>query len=170
MTDLDPGRAEIREEWAEKDTGPGERAPVRVGRTAKWTGPVLRGGAPSANGHIYPRGVVERALAAARPRVEARTMLGYEYGVGLSEKRKLTDMSLVVTDLRLEGDLLVAEVETLATPAGRALCEVLAGLGPASVEFRTAGDGHIDAAGVVGDDYVFETIITAPVPAKPTAT
>jgi len=84
---------------------------------------------PTATGRIYPEAVLRKAVADAQTRVTEGRMFGTVSGCDPSS---LTEISHKVTELRVEGGSpgvrarVIATVELLDTPKGKALADVLA--------------------------------------------
>lgn len=115
--------------------------------------PVLPIGTPTRNGRVYPREVVEKALAARQPDIDARKMLVALHDdtgrLSLSDPNKIGG---IVTRAAIEDDQLMVDVEMLATGLG-----LLLSLDPNIVgdhfEVTPSGTGSVDKDGVVRDDY-----------------
>ena len=78
---------------------------------------------PDANGRIFPRETLEKAIADAQQRVKDGQMLGT---LDCSTDRiRLAEVSHRVTSLRMEGDSVVAEVVAIDNERGKLLQEIL---------------------------------------------
>jgi hypothetical protein len=84
------------------------------------TFPVLQVDTPDRNNRIYPRVVMEWALAEGQEKVAKRTLLG-RLGGELGLELGLRGASHLVTNLSLQGDTVTAEIEVLDTAPGRML-------------------------------------------------
>jgi hypothetical protein len=82
---------------------------------------VLICGLPTSAGNVYPREVVEVAVAAAQSKIQKGLMYGW-----LGSTAKLENMSHRVTKLELNGDRLEAEIEPLNTAMGKLLADSMA--------------------------------------------
>ncbi len=116
--------------------------------------PVLPIGTPTRNGRVYPREVVEKALAARQPDIGARRMLVavHDYGTGrlnLSDPNKIGG---VVTRAAIEDDQLMVDVEMLDTGLGR-LLSLDPNIFGDHFEVTPSGTGSVDENGVIRDDY-----------------
>lgn len=115
---------------------------------------------PTASGRIYPRAVMERALAAYRETIDANRAFG-TMEPGPEPHISLRDVSHVVTRVELCDDVLRAEVKIVQTEAGKRL----AGLLKHSVlDLLPTGYGS-ERDGRVGDDYIirsFDFMATPP--------
>lgn len=105
----------------------------------------------TANGHIYPKEEMERAIKAFNERknpmlceLNARVDNGYFAPIDISE------VSHVVTDLRLEDDKVFATMKVLDTPKGKIMQQLLE---PADHEFvfRPYGTCHFGCDGIIED-------------------
>lgn len=113
---------------------------------------VFKADEPTIYGRVYPRAVLDRAVADLQPKVKARSLIGAIDPPGNPRcgPQPLADVSHVVTRLDLGDDYLEVEVEPLATPHGRVLVELLK---TEKVVFNPKGMGTIGEDGVIGDDF-----------------
>lgn len=109
---------------------------------------VCKADVPTHTRRIYPRWLLEREADRMQETIKARGWFG-TLGPPDDSIIRLKDSSHLVTDLRMEGDNLVAEVEILNTPAGRVLKQLLEVPG-LKMNFRLSGVGN----GVVNEDGV----------------
>jgi hypothetical protein len=106
--------------------------------------PVLTTDVANRNGRIYPKAVVEKALADALEKIRKGTMLGTLDYAPVS----LSNASHIVADLTLIDDTLVAEIRVLGSEQGHLLTQLLAAGG---VSFAVSGGGNIGPDKVVSD-------------------
>lgn len=96
------------------------------------------------NGRIYPGDIYRPAIDKLMEKVRSRTCLGEcDHPIDYDEVR-LSNVSHLITDLRVEGNKVYGKVELLNTPAGKvvqALCE--AGV-PIGISSRAVGDIRVD--------------------------
>ena len=107
---------------------------------------VAKADVANGNKRLYPRAVLEAAVADFKA-LPPRAMYG-QMGMPTSSVMQLSMASHIVTDLKMVGDYLVAEIELIATPHGVILKQLMET--PDTVAFRTAGVGN----GQVNDDGV----------------
>jgi hypothetical protein len=81
----------------------------------KFAGTVMTADVPNANGTIYPREVLEKAIEDAQDLVRTGSLYGSLNSTGRLELRKISHR---VTKLGMQGDDVVAEVAVLATEEG----------------------------------------------------
>src|SRR5271167_2916897 len=100
---------------------------------------------PNRNNRIYPRAVMEEAIAEFNKR--PNPMLG-TVGMPSDPAVDLTAVSHVVKNLRIMDDYLVADIKVLATPMGAQLEKMLK---DDSMVFRSAGFGNVGPDGTISD-------------------
>lgn len=116
---------------------------------------VLKCDTPNKNGHVYPRAVMEKAIADF---VQTLPSVG-QFGMPRTDEISVSDVSHKITSVRIENDTVVADVELLDTPTGKLVeaaadpqQQVEAGM---KIDFRTCGTGTLcqDENGnlVIGD-------------------
>lgn len=93
---------------------------------------VLKADSSNKNGNIYPKKVLEQAISDFKSK---NGLLG-QLGMFGCDKVSLKDASHFTTDLRLEDNCLVADIEILETPAGKRLGDMVKNN---EVVFRIAG-------------------------------
>ena len=92
------------------------------------------------NGRIYPRDVYEKAITELIPKVKSRQCLGEcDHPLDYDEVR-LSNVSHLITDLRVEGNRVLGEVELLNTPAGKVVQALLEAGVPIGISSRAVGD------------------------------
>ena len=110
---------------------------------------VLEADKPNKNKRTYPRAVLERIVENCRDVVLVRAMYG-QMGHSDDAVIHFSQISHLVTDLSLDGDKMVAEIETTSTPQGLVLEQLIAS---GEVSLRPFGVGSVSDDGVIGDDY-----------------
>jgi len=90
---------------------------------------------PNRNGRVYPLEVMKQAVSSIKPRLKEKTFGGEldhplpssdEYGSSIRHiTLKFKEMSHAITDLWFEGKTLVGRAETLDTPNGQILCNLI---------------------------------------------
>jgi len=101
-------------------------------------------------GRIYPREILVREVERLRESVRNGSLIG-QLEVPPSAAMSLYDASHIVTELCMEGDNLVAGIETLGTPYGVVLEHMI--LQGQALVLCPHGIGSVKSSGVVGDDY-----------------
>jgi hypothetical protein len=109
------------------------------------TAKILGVGVPNENGHVYPPEAVQAMIEQAEKRISAGALFG-ELGMPLRGTIDLYNVSHQITNLRVQGDTVVADIKVLKTPQG----EILKGL-LEDIDFRTRGYATLSADGVVSD-------------------
>lgn len=125
---------------------------------------------PTANKRLYTHGLWESQIGRLTPHLEGRKMLG-ELDHPTDGRTSLQRASHVVTDLRLEGDIVVGEAEILDTTLGRDLKAMLKAGIPIGISSRGYGSTKNDGKGteVVQEDYKLVTFDFVAEPADSTA-
>lgn len=120
--------------------------------TIRFTGTLIKADVVNGNECLYPREVLEKEVARfnadyktyiALPSglVATSTAMFGQIGMPSNAMTDLNQISHFVTDLRMEGDYLVADINALDTPNGRTLKSILNNA-PDSIALRTAGIGR----------------------------
>jgi hypothetical protein len=96
---------------------------------------------PNANGHIYPKEVIEKAILEFNKRNVKVGMLKYNHGTNVD----LEEVAFNIEDIDLSG----AEIDILDTDAGRKLEEII------SDDFRLChtGIGDVDETGKIKEGF-----------------
>lgn len=102
------------------------------------------------NGHVYTQAALEKAVANAQERIKNQNgilgVLGEPSHAGMVN---LAEISHAVTNLRMDGDKMVADLKILETPRGLQLKKMIeAGHGP---QFNVSGYGSVSNDGKVSD-------------------
>lgn len=126
---------------------------------------IARADVPNGNKRIYPREVLEQAVRVFQAdHKKHRSLVGE---LGLPNEPSIIhfqNASHVITDLRMQDDYLVAEIEVLDSPCGRVLRTMLE-TNSEIVAFRTrgVGNGHTDGGNyIIGESYKLITIDALP--------
>lgn len=103
---------------------------------------------PVDSGRIYPTKVLQKAIAKIQGPVKEGTFLGRFVDDGhIPEGRpSLADAAMVVRSVSIEGDLVVGSFETLNTPRGRMLEQIIRS---DKIMFRPMGTGKVGPDGKV---------------------
>jgi hypothetical protein len=119
-------------------------------------------GKPTINGHIYPRDVMETAIANYGETMSERRAWG-ETGDG-SDPVTLSKTSHLITGLRLEDDAIKGDVEVLPTKAGKVLAELHDAEWP--LFLSPVGHGDVDPETGEVSSFKLSFINVSLVPAK----
>lgn len=95
---------------------------------------------PNKNGRIYPRGVMDKAIKDYRKQIDEKRSVG-ELNPQFDPTTVLTNVSHIITDLLIEENNLVADVDVLTTPRGLILQDMLESH---NIEFVTRGLAKLD--------------------------
>jgi hypothetical protein len=103
---------------------------------------------PNRNYRVYPRKLIEKAIAEYRKQIDEKRALGELVNDCYSSTVCLSNVSHLVTDLRVEGNNVVADIQVLKTPKGLVLQDLL---DAEQAEFVTRGLGDLNDGKVVGN-------------------
>ena len=116
---------------------------------------VVEGDVPNKNKHVYPTALLKKIVDGFTP----STLLG---SIGMNNQTaviQLNNVSHMVTKLTMDGNNMVADIETLNTPQGKALEQLTE---HSDIVFRLAGigAGKVNEEGnlVIDDSYKMVTI------------
>lgn len=127
---------------------------------------ILTADTPNKNNRVYPRHVIENAINQALPRVREKRFLVTTQIIPDMDDIPLAEIGGLVTELVLEGNSLMAEIEFLDNPNGAKLEE---GIKSGIISIRTSGVGTLqeNEAGiqVVQPDYELVCISATITPA-----
>ena len=117
-------------------------------------GEFARAGVATENNRIYPRSLWEREIKRLGPAMESRKVMG-EMDHPASGRTSLKNTSHLLTNLWLEGDVVMGEAEVLNTSAGRDAQAIIDATGHLGVSSRGFGTVRPNQEGkdVVQDDY-----------------
>lgn len=119
----------------------------------------------NANGRIYPVKLLEREVSRIMPAIKDRRVLG-ELNHPSDPSINLEKSSHVITNLKMSGNKVFGELETLKTPAGRILDGLIESGIRLGISSRGLGSLREDQSGVkyVQEDY---SVVTWDVVANP---
>ena len=122
----------------------------------------------NSNKRVYPRAVLEQQVEKLKTACQSRALIG-ELGMSGDTIVHFTNASHIVTDLQLEGNDLVTEIELINTPAGNLLRSMMKN--PNDIAFRTSGvgNGRVDENGILHIDESYRLISINAVPASDAA-
>ena len=110
---------------------------------------------PNGNKRVYPTNILVREVDKLQKQIGEKRLLG-ELDHPSDEVVHLTNVSHVITGLRMEGTKVVGEGEVLNTPAGQVLAELLKAGVKLGISSRGTGNVELNAEGsqyVVGENY-----------------
>lgn len=120
----------------------------------------------NANGHKFPRRVLEKAISQLGPDLGERHLLGeLDHPDDISDVNRIATVSLkqashVITNLQMDGDYIIGTFETLSTPNGMILASLLRDKCKIGVSVRAITDQDI-SYGMDNVDEINEfTLIT----------
>jgi hypothetical protein len=93
----------------------------------KFSGIALITDTPNKNGRIYPREVVEKALLEYQKQIDEKRSIGCIWSDDhyQTETIDLSKASHIVNSAKLDGNNLIIEAQTLKTPMGEVLAEII---------------------------------------------
>lgn len=128
-----------------------------AGNRFRMRGEFGRANTATANGRVYTEQLLMREIRRLRPLIEKRRLFG-ELDHPSDGGTKLQRVSHVITDLRLEGGIVVGEAEILDTTAGRELKAILAAGCQVGVSSRGYGTTRTEGGkDIVQDDFRLAT-------------
>ena len=119
------------------------------------------------NGRVYPKDLVTEVINGEefQKRLKNKELLGYIGQSSDSLERNVADASHVVTDVYLEGNDLIGEIDILETPAGMSLIQSLKdGSADFGLALRGVGDMNrnekgeqvVNSLSILSFDYVYK--------------
>jgi len=126
--------------------------------TMKIGGVFQRADEANNNKRVYSKALLERELVKLGPMIENRRLLG-ELDHPSHDSIKLSNVSHLVTSLRMKGNEVFGEAELLNTPAGKtvqALVKSGVGIGISSRGLGTLSEGE-DGTKIVNEDFKLVT-------------
>lgn len=125
----------------------------------KFRAVVLEGDKPNKNHRVYPRVLLERIVQDFQDDVKSRRLLG-QMDYPEDSIIHFDRASHVITELVMEGDNMVAEIETLDTPFGRVLESLLSGGAALALRPYGVGNGKVNDDGIlmIDDSYKMVSI------------
>jgi hypothetical protein len=132
------------------------------GEKAIARGEFMRCDVMTENNRIYPSKVIQREIMRLQEDIKNRRVFG-ELDHPEDGKTRLSRVSHIITDLRMEGNIVYGTAEILDTEAGLNLKAILQAGGEVGVSSR--GFGTVNEEGVVNDDYQLITFDFVALPA-----
>jgi len=115
---------------------------------------LIQFGVPTANGRIYSKEVLEKAVEAVQEKIKAGRMLG-QLGNPVGGRTNMAMVSHKVVGLGITDDGLVGLLRPLDTPEGRKLSEMLK---RDECQISPRGMASINEDGLVGFDYQITSV------------
>lgn len=119
------------------------------------TGPFLQAVDKNRNGRIYPRNVIEREVNKFQTLIESREAVGelsHPESIEINPDRA----AILITDLKMDGNLAIGKAKVLSTPCGKILESLLHDGVRMGVSSR--GTGNLCEDNTVAEDYSMATI------------
>lgn len=119
------------------------------------TGPFLQAVDKNRNGRIYPRSVIEREVNKFQSLIESREAVGelsHPESIEINPDRA----AILITDLKMDGNLAIGKAKVLSTPCGKILESLLHDGVRMGVSSR--GTGNLCEDNTVAEDYSMATI------------
>ena len=131
-----------------------------------FTTTILTANSPTINGRIYPKDVLEAIVESSKDKEIFGGGPGYDQDPHIT----LTDITHKVTNIRLEGDTLVCDIDLMNTPAGKPIVNLAISLNANSLddmglEVVPSGYGKISDDSVV-TDYTLHCVNIIPIQKK----
>ena len=127
----------------------------RKSNSTKFRGVFSEAERPNGNKRIYGNSLLKREVKKLQNQVTDRRLLG-ELDHPSDEVVHLGNVSHIITNLYMEGNLVMGEGEVLNTPSGKVLTELLRAGVKLGISSRGTGSVDLDEAGanyVVGENY-----------------
>ena len=119
------------------------------------TGPFLQAVDKNRNGRVYPRNIIEREVNKFQSLIESREALGelsHPESIEINPDRS----AILITELKMDGNIAVGKAKVLSTPCGKILESLLSDGVRMGVSSR--GTGNLCEDNTVAEDYNMATI------------
>ena len=119
------------------------------------SGPFLQAVDVNRNGRVYPRAIIEREVNKFQSLIESREAVGelsHPESIEISPDRA----AILVTELKMDGNLAIGKAKVLTTPCGKILESLLNDGVRMGVSSR--GTGNLTEGNMVADDHSLATI------------
>lgn len=130
------------------------------------TGPFLQAVDKNRNGRIYPREIIEREVNKFQSLIESREAVGelsHPESIEINPDRA----AILITELKMDGNLAMGKAKVLTTPCGKILESLLQDGVRMGVSSR--GTGNLCEDNTVANDYSMATIDAVYMPSAQTA-
>jgi len=128
-------------------------------------GEVLVADVPNKNNRIYPKHLLEEIVAKFQDVIKNRGLIG-QMGYPGDSMIHFAEASHIVTDLAMEDNKMVAEIETIQTPCGKELEKLLKGDAKIALRPYGVGNGKVNEDGVLVIDDSYKMISISVVDAE----
>ncbi len=119
------------------------------------SGPFLQAVDTNRNGRVYPRNIIEREVNKYQTLIESREAVGelsHPESIEINPDRS----AILITELKMDGNLAIGKAKVLSTPCGKIL-EALLNDG-VRMGVSSRGTGNLTEGNMVADDYSLATI------------
>lgn len=119
------------------------------------SGPFLQAVEPNRNSRIYSREIIEREVNKFQALIESRESIGelnHPESISIDPERSC----ILITELKMDGNLAIGKAKVLTTPCGKILESLLNDGVRMGVSSR--GTGNLTEGNMVADDYSLATI------------
>ncbi len=119
------------------------------------SGPFLQAVETNRNGRVYPRTIIEREVNKFQALIESRESIGelnHPESITIDPERSC----ILITELKMDGNLAIGKAKVLTTPCGKILESLLNDGVRMGVSSR--GTGNLTEGNMVADDYSLATI------------
>lgn len=119
------------------------------------TGPFLMAESQNRNGRIYSKAIIEREVNKFQALIESREALGelsHPENIEINPDRS----AILITELKMDGNLAMGKAKVLSTPCGKILESLLTDGVRMGVSSR--GTGNLTEGNMVAEDYNLVTI------------
>ena len=119
------------------------------------SGPFLQAVDTNRNGRVYPRNIIEREVNKFQSLIESREAVGelsHPESIEINPDRS----AILITELKMDGNLAIGKAKVLSTPCGKIL-EALLNDG-VRMGVSSRGTGNLTEGNMVADDYSLATI------------
>lgn len=119
------------------------------------SGPFLQAVETNRNGRVYPRTIIEREVNKFQSLIESRESIGelnHPESITIDPERSC----ILITELKMDGNLAIGKAKVLTTPCGKILESLLNDGVRMGVSSR--GTGNLTEGNMVADDYSLATI------------
>lgn len=126
---------------------------------------VCQAGVPTPAKRVFSRKILQAEVERLAEDVQNRRMMG-ELDPQVSAPISLSNVSHLVTDLWMDGDKLMAEIEVLDTPMGKTLKHILDNKGKVNFSMVGLGNAEIgnNGVGTIKEGYKLIQIAAVPAP------
>lgn len=118
---------------------------------------VLVADVPNKNKHIYPKSLLVKIVSDFQDMIKTRSLFG-QMDFPSDAKIYLENASHIVTKLTMKGDEMVAEIETISSPCGKVLKDLIENKAKITLRPYGVGGGKLDEDGNIVIDSSYKMI------------